>query len=193
MSVILTCLPGAPNNEAALFRIKLKPDDVADILPSGAVGKVAGGRGPVMEIYIGASVQTARVAWKDDRKADIVAIFGVGNKAGEDVSTRVQDLVVNLIETGRGGASLRAIARAAAARLWATFIGRYEGEVAVDMNGGLRPAGWISEVTHVLTPEGKQFSRLKLPERIQPLDIFTFMDSSTRATILKLASPDVTQ
>lgn len=193
MSVILTCLPGAPNNEAALFRIKLKPDDVADILPSGAVGKVAGGRGPVMEIYIGASVQTARVAWKDDRKADIVAIFGVGNKAGEDVSTRVQDLVVNLIETGRGGASLRAIARAAAARLWATFIGRYEGEVAVDMNGGLRPAGWISEVTHVLTPEGKQFSRLKLPERIQPLDIFTFLDSSTRATILKLASPDVTQ
>jgi len=33
-------------------------------------------------------------------------------------------------------------------------------------------------------------SRIKGGEAIKPLDIFTFMDSSTRAVVLGLATPD---
>jgi hypothetical protein len=187
IALILTAIPASPNDERVFYRVVVKPSDVRGILPAPAGNAL----GPIMEIQIGAAVETARVPWLDARSSDIEKLFGIGNDVNPP---NLKDLVLNDSATNtNGAASLQAISRAAAARIYASLVNRFEGEMAADMNGGLHPDGWLSEVNHTIAPNGTAFSKLTLPDKIQPFDIFAFLDSSTRAIILKLATPDRTQ
>jgi len=192
MSMIITAIPGAPNSEASLFCVEIDPDKdkIRNLLPEEAKKSVTAAKckGPIMDIYIGAKIEVARVPWVDEEKTLIQGIFL--NTDGKDQSDKVKHLVLNYAETTQAGASLRQIARSASARLYASLVDRFEGDMAGTLTPGLTPAGWLSEVEHILSSKGEAFSKMSLPEAIKPLDIFTFMDSSTRAVVLGLATPD---
>ncbi len=190
-SVILTAIPGSPNDNRALYPVEVKPSDVADLLPAFARSSLNSAEGPTLEVRIGPGVETARIPWLDSRSDDIKALFGVPDLGGGQPN--VKDLVLNDSDaTSEAGASLRQISLAGAARLYASLTDRFEGDAAGNMTDAIRPGGWLTEVEHTLKTDGVKMTRVSLPDRVQPLDIFAFMDSSTRAMILRLASPDNT-
>lgn len=186
-AVILTAIPGGPNDERALYKVTVEPRDVSNLLPTPAQAGLGQAQGPVMQVYVGPAIETARVPWLDTRSRDIERLFGVG---GETEPPQISDIVLNDgPKGGVGAASLQAIARASAARLYASMADRWQGEASVDMNKDLRPVGYLDEVQHILESDGVAKSRLKLPEKIEPFDLFTFLDSNQRMITMKLAEP----
>lgn len=184
--ILVTMVPAAPNSTAQLFRVKIKPNDVASMMPDSQAAGLTNAQGPTMEIRIGAGVEVARVAWNDARASDIDKLFGV--IPGEP---NLAGLVINEGEPAglENGASLNAIAKAAAARVYASLCDRFEGSTAGYMNGQVRPAGWLGNVRHELRPDGQAVTVLEMPSAIPQFSLFAFLDSSTRQSLLGLVQP----
>lgn len=201
VAVVLTAIPAAPNNVRQLYRVRVEPDDVRDGLPPAMRFGLSAARGPVMEVRIQPSVETARVAWKDDRENDIKEIFGVlsedepeteEEEQGEGsvpktLVERIEDLVINRSGDIAGAASLDAISRAVAARVWASFADHSEGSATYNMNPQLEPGGWAEEVAHAVSPEGVATTTFTLPEQLPTLDWLSLADGGSRAIIMRLA------
>ena len=189
MSMIFTAIPGAPNSNASLFRIPIEPSQVESNLPSlGIEPADLTSLGPEMDVYIGAKTECARIAWDDDYATTIQEIFL--NTDGKDQSDKVKDLVLNYSKTTTAGASLSEIALGAATRVYASLIDRYVGTKTGTLTKDITPAGWISDVELSVSPKGEAFTSMTMPTAIAPIDLFSFLDSDTRAVILGLATPD---
>ncbi len=190
MAVVITCVPASPNNKRQLYRIRIKADDVRTRLPSfmrNSLNKT--NKGLVEEVRIGAGFETARVRWKDTRSRDIEKIFGV-IPGDPDFN----DLIINdkpgqgAVSLGGGtAASIREIALAAATAVYASYNDRFMGSKTVHGKGGLLPAGTMGEIVHEVGTDGKFTTSLDLPDEIETLDIFAFLNDSTRRIILKNA------
>lgn len=187
LAVILTAVPAAPNSKQQLHRIRITPSDVRDLLPDSQTAGLSEALGPVMEIRVGPGKEVARVQWKDDRSTDIDKIFGL-----TDGEPNLQGLVINEGEPGdlANGASLNAIAKAEAARVYASLVDRFEGTMTGYMNGQVRPAGWISEVSHEVATNGAATTSVAMPPQVPQMSLFSFLDSSSRASILRLVQPE---
>lgn len=208
-SVILTLVPAAPNDERRMFRIVVKPDDIAGLTPSNVLESAKRARGPVKEVLVGPGVETARIRWRDDRATDIERLFGI-----QDGTPDLSGLVLNA--TGRSadaaapvapedaealgkvfgmkpfqpgavrGASLDTIARAIAARVWASYADHAGGSATGDLNVEVKPHGRISAVEHTIAPNGVATTRIGIPaERPPELSFLSLLDSSTRRIILR--------
>jgi hypothetical protein len=193
LAVILTCVPASPNNGNQLYKITVNPSDVRKIIPAGATSGLGNAQGPEMDIHCG--LDTARVMWLDSRSSDIEAIFGLVNGAPGNVQTlNVKGLVINgedgSLETG---ASLTNLAQAEAAKVYAALADHYEGTVTGGMNGGVHLNGFVQDITHTLQPNGMTTTQLTLPSTAarmsKQLDVFRFLNSTSRAAILKLVQP----
>lgn len=187
MTIILTLIPAAPNSDRQLHRIRIYPRDVADMLPLAAREGLEAAKGPVQEIRIGATVETARTAWNDADARDIERMFGFHADQDEDISDRVRHLVVNegAGVNAIGAGSLRAMALAHAAKYYAGMADRQEGTAAGAMRP-LAPAGWCDEIVFSLDPSGTAICAVSLPEKSAiNLSIFGLMDDKTRAVILR--------
>ena len=150
--------------------------------------------GPPMDVFIGPNVETARVAWRDGRKKTIERALGfddtgVGTEQ-EDLSDAIRDLVVNDTRTTTSfGGSLDILAKAAAARVYAQLVDREMGEAATMINPSAVPTGWLTEVRHVLNPDGSMMTHMTMPPDVQRFNMLAYLDASTRAMVMKLASP----
>jgi len=186
-SIILTAVPapGIPNDQRQFYRVRVRPGDVQAMLPLATLQPALG---PVMEVVIGEAVETARIAWNDADKSTISNLF-VGEDES-DMTSKITPLVLNAGSTSQSGASLQQIALAAAARIYGSLTDRYQGQKTVTMAPSITLQGWLSEVAQSLRTDGSAVTQLTLPERIQPFDLFSFLDSNARAMILRLAVPD---
>lgn len=190
LAVVITCVPASPNNKQQLYRIRVKPSDIVDRLPQhmhASLNKV--NPGLVEEVRIGAGMETARVRWRDDRSTDIEKIFGV-----RDGAPNFKDLILNDDPSGSvksvgGGtsASIREIAFSAAAAVYANYHDRFMGSKVVHGKSGLVPAGNLQEVVYEVGTDGKFISNISLPDNPEGLDLFAFMNESTRRIITKNA------
>ncbi len=197
-AVFLTAVPASPNSKQQLYRVIVKPTDsdlISKIPPALRIG-LAQARGPVKEVRVQPGLETARVRWKDDRVADIEAIFGKGDK----LEPNFDDLIINdapqgeipsRANAGEGAtaASLREIAVSIAAGVYAAQHDRFVGSQTTNFQPGRTPAGSLDEVSHELQPDGKFMSNVNLPPSVEVRDIFEFMDESTRRVILKQVTP----
>src|SRR3972149_6974699 len=77
-------------------------------------------RGPVMEIRVPPSLETARVTWLDAREQDLEKLFGIREGVPD-----LTGLVLNDVSSV-GGASLQAIALAIAARTYGILTDRLQ-------------------------------------------------------------------
>lgn len=183
LKVILTAVPAAPNTEQQLHKITIHPGDIADLLPNSETASLTDAQGPVMQIRIGPQIEVARVQWLDDSSAEIDKCFGIG-----EGTPNLSGLVINegAASDLTNGASLNAIAKAAAARLYASLCDRFEGRMAGYMNGGVHPAGWASEIGHTLAPDGVATTSVMMPTQLPQFSIFSFLDSASRQVIMKM-------
>lgn len=193
LSTILTLVPASPNSKYQLHMIEVSPSDVADLLPGGIQTGLSDAQGPIMDIRIGPNVEVARVQWKDDRAADIEAIFGIqGNQPNlPNKAPNLDGLVLNegpSTDLEKGG-SLNLIARAAAARVYASLTDRYEGEMTGAMNGNVHLSGNVAEIVHEYGQKGDTVTRLHFPPQVPQMSLLSFLDSNTRAAILHLVNP----
>lgn len=192
LAIILTAIPAAPNSTRQLYRIVVTPEQVDDLVPGG----VGPARGPVKEVRVSAALETARLMWVDSFRTQIQKLFGITASEGEDVQAGIEQLVINRprgvqVPTRVQATGLDAIARAEAARIYASFRDHLEGEMAGSMAKAeapdLRPDGSLEEVGFEIFPDGRAFVRLSFPEEIEELDMFSYLDPGTRAQIMRLA------
>jgi hypothetical protein len=180
---ILTAIPAAPNTDKQLFRVEIKPDDVKDLLGGISIGSC---KGPEMEIRIGAGVETARVAWQDEREEDIRDALGLN---GNDKEPEIEDLVINHKKSGEDvGASLLAISKAKAAAYWGALADRKTGVHVADMKSTVKPAGNIRGVEHEVSTDGETVTRLELPGEGVHVNLFSLLDNSARRAIMRLVT-----
>jgi len=186
LAVVISAVPASPNTTQQLHRIVVKPSDVRSLLPEGQHAGLTNAKGPIMEVRIGAQVEVARIQWKDDRSKEIEKIFGITE--GEPNLT---DLVLNEDTNAdrSTGASLNAIAKARAAAIYGSLVDRFEGATTGYMNGGVKLAGYASEIVHQLSPDGVATTAVSLPPEVPQISLFSFLSSSDRAAILKLVQP----
>jgi hypothetical protein len=183
---IVTAVPGSPNDKAGLVAVEIKPTDTA--IPNFP-GKNAC-RGPVMEIRISPSVETARVPWQDQFAEQIAGFFtrkaGDGPMAAQDIS----NLIMNLDGEPTAGASLKGIAQAAAAALWLSFRDRPVGTMQTGFNAAAEPAGNLSTVAHSIAADsGVVTTGYSLPDRIQPLDVNRYLSEGVKRIIHRTVNP----
>jgi hypothetical protein len=189
-AVILSAIPSAPNNKHGLYRVVIKPGDVADALSSAASKGLGDALGPPMEIRIRPSMAMALIPWSDARAADIEAIFGIGDTAPNLAGLVMNDTAQEKL--GTVAASLQELSKAVAARIYASLTDRLQGTMSVPFEPNVRPQGWLSSVAHIIDTQGRGLTRLTCPERIPSMDVYQFMDSGTRALLLKIADPGKT-
>ncbi len=182
LTTVMTVYPAAPNDDRSLHRIRVLPGDIAALLPPGGRQGLQDARGPVWEARVGPGLEVARVAWFDDRKAETERLLGL--RAG---TPNLSGMVMNDGDAGSatGGASLKAIARAVAARIYASMADRNEGQAAVPFQAGMRIAGSIEEILYSTKPDGSTLARLSLAEKLPDLPMLSFLDASSRAIILR--------
>jgi hypothetical protein len=194
MIVILTLIPAAPNSKRQLFEVTVRPKDVVDLLPPNAVLSIINCKGPPMEVRVPASVETARVRWSDGSGQEINQLFGIGVDADDDrpPNVNVHELISNLDGTMSGpttGASLEAVARAAAAKVWTDLADRFEGDATFDLAGtgkfdALR--GSLEEIEFIFDVDGSVKVHLSMPEKPPQFSLFSFLDDGTRSIVMRL-------
>jgi hypothetical protein len=184
IAFILTAIPGAPNNLSQLQRVTVTPSDV-----SGMIGNVGACNGPEWNVRVGSNIETARYKWTDSQSENIEKAFGVNNEqpgVQYDALSALESSCVNLSGGAEGAASLQAIAKAVAARIYAQFADHFVGSASGIINGALHPAGWLAEVVHEVATSGETTSRIQMPERLPGLSLFSYLDQNSRAAIMHL-------
>jgi hypothetical protein len=187
VAVVLMATPASPNNSQQFFEIVLEPKDVQHLLPSAMRESIKDARGPEMDYFVGPGIETARGAWVDSRRDDIDKLFGIKNfqpAPGEPAPDN--GLIINDNQSKDGSASLRAIALARAAGVYALHAAHLSGSAEFRLSKDITIAGWISRVTHTVETDGVASTRVDLPDQLQGIDMFAFLDASTRALIMKM-------
>jgi hypothetical protein len=194
LATVLTCVPASPNNINQLYSIAISPSDVQDLVPQGQNTGLMNAQGPEMDVHCG--LDTARVMWLDSRSADIEAIFGIQNGVASStpLTPNLKGLVINGEDGSLStGASLTNLAKAEAAKVYAALADHYEGTVTGGMNPNVHLNGMLTDITHKLDENGITTTQLTMPstaERMtKQIDVFRFLNSTSRAVILKLVQP----
>jgi hypothetical protein len=194
LATVLTCVPASPNNINQLYSIAISPSDVQDLVPQGQNTGLMNAQGPEMDVHCG--LDTARVMWLDSRSADIEAIFGIQNGVASStpLTPNLKGLVINGEDGSLStGASLTNLAKAEAAKVYAALADHYEGTVTGGMNPNVHLNGMLTDITHKLDENGVTTTQLTMPstaERMtKQIDVFRFLNSTSRAVILRLVQP----
>jgi hypothetical protein len=180
--VLLSAVPAVPNDARQLHRVKVRPGDVQYSLPPGVDASRSGG--PIMEVRVLPSLETARVAWDDGRAQDIETLFGV--REGEP---NLAGLLVNENPGRQAQAgSLDEIAKAIAARIWAGFADRAQGQARFGTFVG-PVQGMIDQMDVEVASSGEVTATVEVGRQPLRLNAFSLMPRDVRAFVLKLAQP----
>lgn len=166
--------PKKPTEAGQFHVIQIKPSDVHPFAGQDDC------TGPIMEVHVGAGLETARVPWLDADSNEMQAAFGL--TAG---TARLNEIVLN----AKGqGASLDAIALATAERIYHRLADRNIGSMTGTLVPDIEPGGWLSSVEHSIQPSGEMSTRVGLPDAVPALDIMSYLPPSTKRQIMKLAN-----
>lgn len=200
MATILTLVPASPNDESQLFAIEVNAQntELNDALPDHIQAGQALARGPVLDVRIPPSVETARGVWRDTHSDIISQLFGVradNQRIDPDDHRKLEDLIVNLrtrpVQAGRGVHvfnELEAIAIAEAARVYTEFSDRIEGNKAADAEEQIMTiSGNMDSIEMVISPNGEATVNMSMPTESPKISMFAFLDAGTRRLIMRLA------
>lgn len=194
VTFVLSAIPASPNTDQQLYRVVVKPDEVASLLPGNLAEGLGAGDGPVMEVRIGVGRETARVAWSDRKSELIEDLFGVtelSDEAAQDLGG-IESLIINRGEqsaVGNAGASVDAIAQAAAARVYAEFTDRWQGDTQVGGSYDAKVDGFLDELVHQTDSEGNVTTKIRTGSQPPRFDFRTILPGDVRAILMRLALP----
>ena len=185
ITVILTVIPGSPNDETRFHMEKVTPEEAAVALNVDA-GVLADSTGPPWMIRVRPQLQTARFAWDESATTQIETMIGLTPTVNVDyryLGGGAQNTgTVVPINQGK----LKAIAKAAAASIYAALIDRVEGGRTLPLSPDIFPTGNLLQVDHVLSPSGEATTSVTLPPQLAPVDILAILPESIRRDIMGL-------
>lgn len=174
MSIIISAVPASPNSNQQLHKITVGPQEIQHLLPQGAKFGAGEALGPDLTIRVGAGKEVARIGWNDEFFEEYHKIFGViPGEPNVGPMLLNEDVLLDL-------------ARAEAAREYATHADRHEGAMSGDLNRQIVVSGRLHEVAFVLEPDGVAKVELQLPGRIPQISALAFLDGSSREMISRL-------
>lgn len=167
MSVVLTCVQGAPNSLDRLHRV---------VVPSSEI-TAEPSEGPQWSVVIQPGKMTAMFGWRDEDADQIKESFYTGAQLPDD-------LLVNADH-------VRAVARAAASRVYSQFRDRVEGSLSAVM-GDYEPQGSMRAATYYVKQGADGVAMgtlLQWPPNLPPLAMETFLPDSVRAVVDRTVQP----
>jgi len=176
--VILTIIPGSPNDERRLYQHEVGPEDLGDMLGREVGEAVA----PPVDIRIMPSLITADFGWRDtwDGGPGWNGVKGVlenGNYAG------IFGELLNEVH-------IQDVARAVAAAYYSGLLDRVETQGAEhELDPQAEPAGTLSDVVHKLYPDGKTTTRLIATKIHRPDSLWRWLPADTRRVIMRSLEP----
>lgn len=185
-AVIMSAVPGSPNNDAQLYRIKIKPQDVTSVVPANLTDGLRRAVGPIYEYRVGAEVDTARFAWHDSAAQRIVDSWFQRADTPEVDRVNLDDLLINGGQDDNG-ASLQRVAIGVAAKLYAEFADRIQGNKTTGLDPRQEVDGWLASITHILDREGRTETTYALFEDRIQFSPYSLMDPNTRALVTRRA------
>lgn len=185
LAIVLTVIPGSPNNRNQFHEVVVKPKDVAKLLPREARKGLNEAYGPPMYLRVGPGIETARVAWSDDSEAvdAIEKIFGA--REGKLKKEVVEKLTINSSENRAGAASLQRIAESMAASEYARMTDRLIGARQQAGAEAITPTGSIQNVEIAVAGDGSVTTTANLPDELPRIEPFALLDNNTRRIVLK--------
>ena len=132
---------------------------------------VGEGNGLDWHLFIGGGLMTAMFAWDDNESTTIEEAFYKGGPIPDK-------LLVNEDH-------VKAVAEAAAARLYSVLLDRVEGQYAVPYGTDVRPTGALSSVNHILMPNGAAGAVLNFPPILDPEPIEAYLPESVLRVVQK--------
>lgn len=171
LAVVLSALPGAPNDASTCHTEVVSADAAATALgvPVGSC------TGPVWTLRVGPSILRALYAW-DDRTGDgFDAAFG-------------SDTVPPNLALGPpiNGELLAEVAQAAAAALYSGLLDRFEGQHVTTWDPTVVPRGNATQVEHVVPGPGGGVPRtaISFPRYVRGVDVLSILPESVRQRVL---------
>jgi len=175
MSVVLTCLKAAPNNNGVFHSVYVKPQRAAAVL-NREIGEC---NGPIMQVRVAVSpTTTARFIWDDAKAEEIKKSFWDGDAMPDELLSNAEHV--------------KHIAEAAAASVYSALLDRYEGGYSFTQKRGgrnIEPTGSLGVVAHQSLSNSTVRSRVELPRIVQPVDLAALLPSSTKRAVLGIVQP----
>lgn len=173
LSLVVTCVQAVPNGLGRLHQETVDAADALALLPGVVAGKM---NGPDFETFV--DIDTARFGWVDSHATAIEEAFFDGKPPPAAVMVNPE--------------TIRALARAQAARVHATFLDRGEGSFAVSLRPEVVPVGSLAQVTHrVARPDERTVlttTTLVMPPIVVPPSITSMLPEGIRRAVQKLVS-----
>lgn len=186
MTTIISVIPAYPNDERQLHKVKVTEKEAAKVLPGSL--RSGGATGPTMQVRIGAGVETARIGWADEKRADVERALGLREglpnlvplNAGSGDTASLSEL----------GASVDLIAVAAAARVYAEFTDRHHGTRKTNINSAARVDGWIDTIQYEVGVDGVATTEIRAKDQADKVALLSLLGPDVRRTLLRLARPN---
>lgn len=171
--VVVSVIPAVPNDIRRLVPVPMGPDDVREVL-----GRDVGPcEGPVMQVRVSPSVDTARYAWEDDKRDQYVEALQAKKlpPLGKLINTKV----------------LTEYARALAASIYAQWVDRVEGQLTIPWHPEARPRGNAIQVTIQVEPDSGEgdaaaaTTQILVPPEVAGIDPLALMNEDQRAVLIR--------
>jgi hypothetical protein len=173
-SVVLSVVPGAPNDERKMHIEVVEPAEAFALL---GVNQAPECNGPTMDLRVGPHLETARIAWQDSAEEAFDDLLGLNNAVFGSVAG-----LPDLINPDR----VHDLAVAYAASMYASMVDRREGQYNGPWSPGLLPTGSIAAVEHSIDTDGTASCKLHLPMSVDVEDPLALLPESLRRSILGL-------
>lgn len=183
--VLMTLIPGAPNNKRAFHREVVTAADV-DSFTEGDWG-ISAGEGPDLEVFVAPTEATARFAWKDDSQASQTIGTLLGIDEDDPIESGIEGTELPGYVLSNQERELYSHSRAMAAELYVNFADSIQGRVATVLpESGVGIAGNMSGVTIQVAahPSGKVSTMHEFPGTQKPISRLALMNEGARQVVL---------
>jgi hypothetical protein len=183
-AIYLTVVP-----RLGLYRVRVSASALAGHTHGALQASLMRCTGPVREVRIPPSVETARIAWS---MADAVwigqAITGETAELRAAALERLRPRCINDLpqaQISTPAASLPLIAQASALSLYASMIDAPAGGMTVGMQPWIRPTGRLTGVTHRLGIDGAPLTQLALMTDLPIIDLAARLPREVQSILMR--------
>lgn len=166
---IFSAVPVGPNGEAQVQTYEVDAQTALSRLGVNASAVTA--QAPKRTIRVGPGVQSARIAWDDNHRKEILACFTAGAGGDPNALVPVNDQ------------ALLDYAVSCAAAWMATVLDHYEGTSQIAFSPAVNCVGSLTVVEHTVTSTGELYTTLHATHVTPALRPESFMSQSTRNVI----------
>ncbi len=185
LKLLLTMIPGAPNNRRQLHRVEVSPSDVADLFEGEF--RIQSGDGPELHVFVPPSEATARFAWTEDgaAKSTLERLLGLNSENLDEQGIEGDE--VSGFTLINKESELLGHARSVAAEHLAAFADNVMGRVAgIVPSSGMKLVGNMSGASIVVAaaPSAKVSAVHEFPGKQKAISRMAMLPDSARHYIL---------